>query len=63
MAKKKADSQIVKLVDKEPDENGQKVTPSVYYTRKNRKNTPGKLVLKKYNKYKRCHTEHTEVKS
>ena len=37
-------------------------TPSRYTTMKNKKNTPGRLELKKYNKFLRRHTIHREVK-
>ena len=35
---------------------------SRYATTKNKKNTPGRLELKKYNPYLRRHTIHKEVK-
>ena len=60
MASKKKDRSIIKLVDKEPDEEGKKYSPSIYYTVKNRKKTPEKLELKKFNKYKNKHTKHKE---
>lgn len=62
MAKKKTDRLIIKLVDKEPDENGIVHTPSVYWTEKNKRKTTEKLKLSKYNKYKKKHTVHTESK-
>ncbi len=62
MAKKKSDRIVIKVVDKEPDENGISYSPSVYWTEKNKRNTTGKLKIKKYNPYKRKHTEHTEAK-
>ena len=62
MAKKKTDRLIIKLVDKEPGENGEIFSPSVYWTEKNKRNTTTKLSLKKYNKYKRRVTVHTESK-
>lgn len=62
MAKKKQDRLVIKIVDKEPDENGNLVTPSVYWTEKNKRNKTDKLVLMKYNRHKRKHTLHTEAK-
>ena len=38
------------------------VTPSRYTTTKNRRNTSGRLELKKYNPYLRRHTLHREIK-
>jgi large subunit ribosomal protein L33 len=38
------------------------VPPTRYVTTKNRKNTTGRLELKKYNRYLRRHTIHREVK-
>jgi len=37
-------------------------TPSRYTTTKNRRNTTGRLELKKYNPYLRRHTLHKEIK-
>jgi|GEM_PF-3217357 len=62
MARKKTDRSVIKLVDKEPDENGISYTPSVYYTVKNKRQTPDKIKLKKFNKYKNRHTDHLETK-
>ena len=36
--------------------------PSRYHTRKNKKNTPGKLERKKYNPHLKKHTVHREIK-
>ena len=36
--------------------------PSRYHVSKNRKNTPSRLELKKYNPFLRRHTVHREVK-
>ena len=36
--------------------------PSRYHTTKNRKNTSGRMELKKYNRFLRRHTLHREVK-
>jgi len=38
------------------------LTPTRYTTQKNRKNTPERLELMKYNKYLKRHTLHREVK-
>ena len=62
MAKKKLDRIVVKIVDKEPGEDGQAYSPSVYWTEKNKKNNTTKLTLMKYNRFKRKHTKHTEAK-
>lgn len=62
MAKKKGDRIVIKIVDKEADENGQEFPTSVYWTRKNKRNTTEKLEVKKYNKFKRKHTLHKEAK-
>lgn len=35
---------------------------SRYFTQKNSKNSPSRLVLKKYNRILRKHTEHREIK-
>jgi len=37
-------------------------TPSRYTTTKNRRNTSGRLELRKYNPYLRRHTLHKEIK-
>jgi large subunit ribosomal protein L33 len=37
-------------------------TPSRYTTTKNRRNTTGRLELKKYNPYLKKHTIHKEIK-
>jgi large subunit ribosomal protein L33 len=37
-------------------------TPTRYTTQKNRKNTPERLEIKKYNKYLKRHTVHKEIK-
>lgn len=62
MAKKKSDRLVIKVVDKEPGADGQAFPPSVYWTQKNKRNTTTKLKLKKYNPFKKKHTEHTEAK-
>ncbi|DBB13108.1 hypothetical protein WJX82_002507 [Trebouxia sp. C0006] len=60
MAKKKGVRCIVTLECTEARGEGQ--TPSRYTTQKNRKNTTGRMELKKYNKYLKRHTVHKEIK-
>lgn len=62
MAKKKAPArQVVHLECTEQRESG---VPGMsrYTTQKNKKNTPKRLELKKYNPYLKRHTLHREVK-
>ncbi|PNH10182.1 50S ribosomal protein L33, partial [Tetrabaena socialis] len=59
MAKKKGVRLIVTVECTEA--KGLNATPSRYVTQKNRKNTPERLELKKYNPYLRRHTVHKEV--
>ena len=37
-------------------------TPSRYSTSKNRRNTPGRMEIKKYNPFLKKHTVHKEIK-
>jgi large subunit ribosomal protein L33 len=37
-------------------------TPSRYHSYKNKKNTPERIELKKYNKFLKKHTVHKEIK-
>lgn len=60
MAKKKGVRLIVTVECTEA--KGEGATPSRYVTQKNRKNTPERLELKKYNPFLRRHTLHKEVK-
>ncbi|KAL3138179.1 hypothetical protein ABBQ38_005403 [Trebouxia sp. C0009 RCD-2024] len=60
MAKKKGVRCIVTLECTEARGLGQ--TPSRYTTQKNRKNTTGRMELKKYNKYLKRVTVHKEIK-
>ena len=61
MAKKKKDArQTVTLECTEARGLGK--PPSRYTTSKNRKNTPKRLELKKYNPFLRRHTVHKEIK-
>lgn len=60
MAKKKGVRLIVTIECTEAKGKGE--TPSRYVTQKNRKNTPERLELMKYNPFMRCHTLHKEVK-
>jgi large subunit ribosomal protein L33 len=61
MAKKKGNRIQVVLECTEHAASGQPGT-SRYYTWKNRKNTPSRLELRKYNPILRRHTIHREVK-
>ncbi|KAI3438339.1 hypothetical protein D9Q98_000772 [Chlorella vulgaris] len=60
MAKKKGVRMIVTLECTESRANG--TTPSRYTTQKNKKNTPERMELMKYNKYLRRMTLHKEIK-
>lgn len=60
MAKKKGVRMIVTLECTEA--RGEGATPSRYTTQKNKKNTPERMELKKYNKYLRRYTLHKEIK-
>ena len=62
MAKKKQQArQVIRLECTEQRESG---VPGMsrYTTQKNKKNTPKRMELKKYNPYLRRHTLHREVK-
>ena len=60
MAKKKGVRLIVTIECTEAKAEGG--TPSRYVTQKNRKNTPERLELSKYNPFLRRHTLHREIK-
>lgn len=60
MAKKKGVRCIITLECTEA--RGQGATPSRYTTQKNKKNTPARLELMKYNKHLRRMTLHREIK-
>ena len=61
MAKKKKEArQVITLECTEARALG--VSPSRYSTMKNKKNTPARLELKKYNPSLRRHTIHKEIK-
>uniref|UniRef100_A0A7R9VTB9 50S ribosomal protein L33, chloroplastic n=1 Tax=Chlamydomonas euryale TaxID=1486919 RepID=A0A7R9VTB9_9CHLO len=60
MAKKKGIRLIVTVECTEA--KGEGGTPSRYCTQKNRKNTPERLEIKKYNPNLRRHTVHREIK-
>lgn len=60
MAKKKGVRLIVTLECTEARQEGG--TPSRYTTQKNKKNSPERLELMKYNKYLKRHTLHKEIK-
>lgn len=62
MAKKSKENRIQVILEcTEHKESGQPGT-SRYVTKKNRKNTPSRLELKKYNPILRRHTIHREIK-
>ncbi|PSC72201.1 50S ribosomal L33 [Micractinium conductrix] len=60
MAKKKGVRMIVTLECTEA--RGEGATPSRYTTQKNKKNTPERMELMKFNKYLRRMTLHKEIK-
>jgi len=60
MAKKKGARLIVTLECTEARALGK--PPSRYTTQKNRRNTPDRLELRKYNRFLRRHTLHREIK-
>lgn len=62
MAKKGKDNRIQVILEcTEHKASGQPGT-SRYVTMKNRKNTPGRMEMKKYNPILRKHTIHKEIK-
>lgn len=64
MAKNKGNRIAITLECTECRSNELKRTPGVsrYITKKNRKNTTDRLVIKKYCRYCNTHTEHKELK-
>lgn len=60
MAKKNVARQVIHLECTEARALGE--TPSRYTTAKNKKNTPARLELRKYNRYLRRVTVHREIK-
>jgi large subunit ribosomal protein L33 len=61
MAKKKKEArQVITLECTEARALG--VPPSRYSTMKNKKNTPARMELRKYNPYLKRHTIHKEIK-
>ena len=60
MAKKKDARQVITLECTEARALG--VPPSRYSTMKNKKNTPKRLELRKYNPFMKKHTLHKEIK-
>jgi len=61
MAKKKEARQVVHLECTEQRDSGV-ASMSRYTTQKNKRNTPKRLELKKYNPFLKRHTLHREVK-
>jgi len=63
MAKKKGQArEVITLECTEARKLGRPDLVSRYHTEKNRKNTTGKLELKKYNPHLKRHTVHRETK-
>ncbi len=61
MAKKKTDARIIVTVEcTEARKEGK--PPSRYTTMKNRRNTPDRLEIKKYNPHLKRHTIHKETR-
>jgi large subunit ribosomal protein L33 len=61
MAKKKTDARIIITVEcTEARKEGK--PPSRYSTTKNRRNTPDRLEIKKYNPFLKRHTIHKETR-
>jgi large subunit ribosomal protein L33 len=56
MASKNKENRIVITLE-DPDDHR-----SRYVTTKNRKNTPDRIVLRKFNRFKGQYTEHKEIK-
>jgi large subunit ribosomal protein L33 len=59
---KKSNARMVVTVECTEQKDSGVPGMSRYTTFKNKKNTPGKLELKKYNKFMRRHTLHREIK-
>ncbi|MEM0999202.1 MAG: 50S ribosomal protein L33 [Bacteroidota bacterium] len=62
MAKKSKDNRIQVILECTEHKNSGKPGTSRYITTKNRKNTPSRIELKKYNPILRKHTVHKEIK-
>ena len=61
MAKKKKEARQVITLEC-PEARALGLPPSRYSTMKNKKNTPARLELRKYNKFLKRHTLHKELK-
>jgi large subunit ribosomal protein L33 len=62
MAKKNKGNRIQVILECTESRNTNAPGISRYVTTKNRKNTPGRIELMKYNKFLKRHTLHREVK-
>jgi len=61
MAKKKAEARVIITVEcTEAKKEGK--PPSRYSTTKNKRNTPDRLQIKKYNPFLKRHTLHKEIR-
>ena len=62
MAKKNKEARVQVILDGTEQKNSGVTGMSRYITTKNRKNTPDRLELKKYNPYLKRYTIHKEIK-
>lgn len=62
MAKKKGVGRMVVTLECTEQKESGVPGMSRYSTQKNKKNTPGRLELKKYNRFLKRHTLHREIK-
>ena len=62
MAKKKGIGRMIVTLECTEQKGSGVPGMSRYTTQKNKKNTPGRLELKKYNKFLKRHTVHREIK-
>lgn len=62
MAKKKGIGRMVVTLECTEQKDSGVPGMSRYTTQKNKKNTPGRLELKKYNRFLKRHTLHREIK-
>lgn len=62
MAKKKGEARVIITLECTDCRKNDKRDVSRYSTTKNKRNTTGKLEIKKYCRYERKHTMHKEIK-
>lgn len=62
MAKKKGIGRMIVTLECTEQKGSGVPGMSRYTTQKNKKNTPGRLELKKYNRFLKRHTVHREIK-